>query len=639
MSYRGNFGPGPAMEHNYSQRRKNTNGGFIEQTTTDDTVRIAGQLSSRAGMNHPRLHPFLNDYGMLIQSPYFMNPAPATFFDMNTEYYLEDCFTESDEDDSGKPYCGFNKNFLDREGLKQTAPSQSRLFQRGLNVAARESAKEEADRIAKELADEEQKCKDKAEKKRLKKMRQKERKRIEKLKDSEKDVMSTDAEESSKADAAQSKPEGSPPDEQCRGDLSVPAQAEDVANEVDNEEGDGSDLEELDMTSTFVSKAASIVQRKIDLKPKPEKREKKMTASNPRKESQERQSHGASQNELPSDTEDMITKSMQLANVANSLASIGDYVQAVKYFTDAIKFNPKEFRLFGNRSFCYEKMQQYEKSLTDAEISLTMNPNWIKGLYRKGRALTGLKRYGEALLVFKEVLKQDSSSSDAAQELMKVQIMQLMEMGFSREQSTNALIIHGTVEKALEVLSSIPDVIKTCQPVEEDWVVNERKKASPLPKNVAVAKANSAVKVASFKGQGQLFPVWVGNLSLSITESTLTGLFSSAGEIHSVKLLPKRRCAFVNYTKKECCEEAILKFHAMVVEGIQLTVRYPDRIHSHLGGSKAAVTAGDIFSPSGLKSTGECFLWRSKGCHLKNCIFKHVPEHKGIDRNKGKVPT
>nr|XP_023687199.1 uncharacterized protein LOC111853954 isoform X1 [Paramormyrops kingsleyae] len=639
MSYRGNFGPGPAMEHNYSQRRKNTNGGFIEQTTTDDTIRITEHLSGRAGMNHPRLHPLLDDYRMLMQTPYFLDPSP-TFFDING-YYPDDDFTESDEDDGGKPYCGFSKNFLDRGGLKQTGLSQSRLFQRGLNVTAKENAKEEADRIAKELADEEQKCKDKAEKKRLKKMRQKERKRLEKLKDNEKDAKSSDAEECSKADAAESKPEDSPPNEPRGGDVSVPAQAREVANEVDNEEGDGSDLEELDMTSTFVSKAASIAQRKIDLKPKPEKREKKMPSSNPRKESQEWQSQGASQNEAPSDTEDMVAKSIQLANAANSLAGIGDYVQAVKYFTDAIKFNPKEYRLFGNRSFCYEKMQQYDKSLTDAEISLTMNPNWIKGFYRKGRALTGLKRYGEALLVFKEVLKQDSSSSDAAQELMKVQIMQLMEMGFSREQSTNALIIHGTVEKALEVLSSIPDIIKTCQPVEEEWVVNERKKASPVPKNVAVAKANSAAKMASSRGQGQveLFPVWVGNLSTSITESTLMGLFSSAGEIHNIKLLPNRRCAFVNYTKKESCDEAIRKLHAMAVEGIQLTVRYPDRIHSHLGGSKAAVTAGDILSPSGLKSTGECFLWRSKGCHLKNCIFKHVPEHRGIDRNKGKVPT
>lgn len=48
-------------------------------------------------------------------------------------------------------------------------------------------------------------------------------------------------------------------------------------------------------------------------------------------------------------------------------------------------------RLFGNRSFCYEKLLQYEKALTDAEIALSMNPKWVKGLYRKGKALVGLK--------------------------------------------------------------------------------------------------------------------------------------------------------------------------------------------------------------------------------------------------------
>ena len=48
-------------------------------------------------------------------------------------------------------------------------------------------------------------------------------------------------------------------------------------------------------------------------------------------------------------------------------------------------------RLFGNRSFCYEKMQLYDKALIDADIALSLNPTWIKGLYRKGKALVGLK--------------------------------------------------------------------------------------------------------------------------------------------------------------------------------------------------------------------------------------------------------
>ena len=34
------------------------------------------------------------------------------------------------------------------------------------------------------------------------------------------------------------------------------------------------------------------------------------------------------------------------------------------------------------------------KALDDAEVSLSMNPGWVKGLFRKGRALAGLKVSG-----------------------------------------------------------------------------------------------------------------------------------------------------------------------------------------------------------------------------------------------------
>uniref|UniRef100_A0A3B4A9Z4 Uncharacterized protein n=1 Tax=Periophthalmus magnuspinnatus TaxID=409849 RepID=A0A3B4A9Z4_9GOBI len=71
----------------------------------------------------------------------------------------------------------------------------------------------------------------------------------------------------------------------------------------------------------------------------------------------------------------------------------GRYEMAITFFSEAIKFNPKEYKLFGNRSFCFEKMQQFEEALSDAEVSLSMEPNWIKGLFRKGKALCGLKNF------------------------------------------------------------------------------------------------------------------------------------------------------------------------------------------------------------------------------------------------------
>uniref|UniRef100_A0A3Q3D6S2 Uncharacterized protein n=1 Tax=Hippocampus comes TaxID=109280 RepID=A0A3Q3D6S2_HIPCM len=110
----------------------------------------------------------------------------------------------------------------------------------------------------------------------------------------------------------------------------------------------------------------------------------------------------------------------------NKWAHDGRYDLAVDCFTQAIQYNPTEIKLFGNRAFCLEKMQEYEKALADAELCLNMSPGWIKGLFRKGRALAGLKRYEEAAHAFQGVLKLDASCAEAAQEMMRMQILQLM---------------------------------------------------------------------------------------------------------------------------------------------------------------------------------------------------------------------
>uniref|UniRef100_A0A8C3KEW8 Uncharacterized protein n=1 Tax=Calidris pygmaea TaxID=425635 RepID=A0A8C3KEW8_9CHAR len=90
---------------------------------------------------------------------------------------------------------------------------------------------------------------------------------------------------------------------------------------------------------------------------------------------------------------------------------------AVQAFTEAVKLNPREHRLFGNRSYCYEKLQRYEEALRDAEMSLRLQPGWPKGFFRKGKALRGLKRYAEAARTFEELLRLDSANAEASAQL------------------------------------------------------------------------------------------------------------------------------------------------------------------------------------------------------------------------------
>ncbi|XP_044041057.1 uncharacterized protein LOC122870731 isoform X2 [Siniperca chuatsi] len=496
------------------------------------------------------------------------------------------------------------------------------------------------------LLQEPKKNKGKAEKKRLKKQKQKERKRLEKEKQNP--IKS----EEEKDDAQQSKAEES----KLVNDKSNLASAKDTDNSDSSEDessdedsdtkNDSGDSEELDMTSTFVNKAALIARRKLEQKPRPERREKKKTPVKeepktvPDKPDEDPEVEkkicgwgpaGYSQDAVaPSSPtfEDNVKISTDLANIGNRFASAGDFNMAVKYFTDAIKYNPKEFKLFGNRSFCFEKMQEYVKALTDAELSLNMCPGWVKGLFRKGRALAGLKRYDEATQAFREVLKLDSSCAEAAQELMRVQITQLMAYGFSREQSSNALIIHGTVKKALEVLSKLnhqPGATQnatlppaqvanvtgvspvlsastnTAPPQSQGAPTTALNKPLGLVQNMSNVRSqpkpmpNQAMKTNKDRHPPQeLFPVWVGNLVYPVTELVITNLFNQVGDVHSAKVLSYKRCAFVNFTKQEYCDEAIRRFHGFELNGIKIAVRYPDRIPQGMGISKSALKADDL---------------------------------------------
>ncbi|KAJ8382575.1 hypothetical protein SKAU_G00033530 [Synaphobranchus kaupii] len=597
----------------------------------------------------------------LIKAQSEFDPLESGFFDLDfpNEYYInDDDYMDDDinyeDQDERKAYCGFSRNFLDQTSAKAGSPPfPSHVthlphlsyvpYTPGFRTIRPTS--EEAERNAQELLEEEEQMKEKAEKKRLKKIKQKERKRQEKLK-KEIDIGNKDVKDDPKVEVSSMKPVKEVHFKSNKQDVSRPVDSdpplqksespappiEKQNNSKDLSEEEDSEAEELDMTSSFVSKAAIIAKRKLELRSKPEKKEKNKPTVNQPKEKPKVAQVDQHQNGAVHTVQDVILKSTELAVIGNKLASTGCFELAVRYFTDAIKCNPKEFRLFGNRSFCYEKMHLYERSLTDAEISLTMCPNWIKGLYRKGRALAGLKRYREAAMAFKELLKVDNTCIDAAQELMAVQIIQLMDLGLTREQSSNALIIHGTVEKALEALSNIPDVKLLGLPAARATQSAAMGKKDPLQPSTPAESSP-----AKTQPQPALYPVWVGNVIPSISENMIRRIFSTVGEIYSLKVLRARRCAFINYTRDEYCQRAISDIHGMEVEGASLLVRYPDRLHTHLGMSRTAHPAAGP-PKTAPKSTGECFFWRNNGCVKKeNCFYRHVPEHKGIDRTKGQI--
>ncbi|XP_045142576.1 tetratricopeptide repeat protein 31 isoform X2 [Echinops telfairi] len=308
-------------------------------------------------------------------------------------------------------YCGLQKAFL-------SCPQEARPRPQGPATSAsflRESesllqvvmpqrilvTEEEANRLAEELVAEEERVKQKAAKKRLKKKRQKERKLQERL----------------EQDGGEATGKTS-----LRGDESPPPSPRHPAQGQCEEEEDS-----LDLSSTFVSLAL----RKVGDWPPRARRDKRLSQDPPGRSQDPQGKRGHEEGsppreESPSQSPKVEVsagllaaasqQSQELANLGTHFAQNGFYREAVVLFTQALKLNPQDHRLFGNRSFCHERLGQPAWALADAQVALTLRPGWPRGLFRLGKALMGLQRFEEAAAVFLETLR-GGSQPDAAREL------------------------------------------------------------------------------------------------------------------------------------------------------------------------------------------------------------------------------
>jgi tetratricopeptide (TPR) repeat protein len=95
------------------------------------------------------------------------------------------------------------------------------------------------------------------------------------------------------------------------------------------------------------------------------------------------------------------------------------YKESIICYTRAAEFNPDDATLFSNRSAAYLHLEHYELALRDAERCIDMTPTWVKGYFRKGKALLGQEKFDEAMEAFKQASEIDPSNKEI-QDAMRV---------------------------------------------------------------------------------------------------------------------------------------------------------------------------------------------------------------------------
>ncbi|KAI4303228.1 hypothetical protein MLD38_038883 [Melastoma candidum] len=89
-----------------------------------------------------------------------------------------------------------------------------------------------------------------------------------------------------------------------------------------------------------------------------------------------------------------------------------NYPEAVKHYTEALKRNPMDPRVYSNRAASYTKLGALPEGLKDAEKCIELDPTFSKGYNRKGAIQFFMKEYDKALETYQEGLKHDPSNQE-----------------------------------------------------------------------------------------------------------------------------------------------------------------------------------------------------------------------------------
>lgn len=141
-----------------------------------------------------------------------------------------------------------------------------------------------------------------------------------------------------------------------------------------------------------------------------------------------------------------------LKDKGNEFFKAGNYLKAAALYTQAIKLDPSNPTLYSNRAAAFLHLVKLNKALADAETTITLNPEWEKGYFRKGCVLEAMERYEDAIAAFQLALQYNPQSIEVSKKIKRL-------TGLSRQKKRT---------EEVENIRSNVDMIKYLDPLKTE---------------------------------------------------------------------------------------------------------------------------------------------------------------------------
>lgn len=115
-----------------------------------------------------------------------------------------------------------------------------------------------------------------------------------------------------------------------------------------------------------------------------------------------------------------MAESKSLKDEGNEFFKAGNYLKAAALYTQAIKKDPSNPTLYSNRAASFLNLVKLQKALADAETTISLNPTWEKGYFRKGCVLEAMERYDQALDAFQIAAQHNPQSTEVSRKIKRL---------------------------------------------------------------------------------------------------------------------------------------------------------------------------------------------------------------------------
>jgi tetratricopeptide (TPR) repeat protein len=101
----------------------------------------------------------------------------------------------------------------------------------------------------------------------------------------------------------------------------------------------------------------------------------------------------------------------------NELMKTKEFDQAIKLYTQSIKYDPNEPTTYCNRALAYSKVKQYDNAISDCTKAIAIKDDYTKAYYRRAVCYMEMNKFKEAFTDLLMVLKDTPDSQEVITEI------------------------------------------------------------------------------------------------------------------------------------------------------------------------------------------------------------------------------